>query len=96
MEPHDISIMVMFNEDPMAMARGYEPGDPLKVIAVTVVRVHPSMKGMLKVADELFGLFNIGQERDQAPRSMSFGDVLVFGATAISCERGGWALTTIG
>ena len=88
--------------------RGYRPGDPIEAVYRYEhgTTQHRTLADLRKLAEQAFRMFN-GQPQDTwehahtaryyaaRNRSLSVGDVLVIGETALSCEVLGWDPTTI-
>ncbi len=74
--------------------RGYVPGDPLRLAATWTTPQHNPGEELNRASREL----NIDepttdwarQYRADRNRSLSVGDVVVFGETAWACEKVGW------
>jgi len=90
-----VTVKVFLNQDFDCFRRGYAPGDPLKLAASWEER-NPRDPGVL--LEHVFHELNVDDltedwardYRANRNRSLSMGDVVVFGETAWSCESVGW------
>ena len=90
-----VTVKVFLNQDFDCFLRGYAPGDPL-VLAASWEEQYRRDPGVL--LEHVFDQLNVDEPaeewardyRTRRNRSLSKGDVVVFGETAWSCESVGW------
>jgi len=98
-----ITVTVLFNRSKWAdpnrpwSANGYQPGDHLQPVWSFLVPASTlrSLDKMRDACETAFHVLNVDHPNGWADRSMSVGDIVMFGEVAMVCEMVGWGVVSL-